>query len=239
VLPRSLDTEALPVGHKPPICGYAEPRICNRRTIRESKTGLRWRHRNLAVKQVGARELPACGDAEVLVRTAEPIAKCCHRATTHVRVPIHPSQLHAAAIRKRTRSAQTASPPGMKGFMWRQRNPTQAAPSTPSEKPYLGRAPVSRRGASTRPPAPAAAPHVPKPTAVVIRRPTPGCGVDPGPAIVVLPSPLTGAIGRPVGCHSAGRPRLSVLGRYPVAIRIQVSRAIHIGTHITIGLRRL
>jgi len=236
VLPRSLDTEALPVGHKPPICGYDEPRICNRRTIRESKTGLRRRHRNLAVKQVGARQLPACGDAEVLVRTTEPIAKCCHRATTHVRVPIHPSQLHAAAIRKRTRSAQPAAPPGVKGFMWRQRNPTQAAPSAPSEKPYLARAPVSRRRVSARPPAPAVAAHVPKPTAIVIRRPTPWRCIDPGPAIVVLPRPLARAVGRPIGSHTAWRPSLAILGRHPVAIRIQILRAIYIGIHITIGL---
>ena len=90
-LPCSEAAESLPLGHKMPTRRHCEPRIRNRRTIGKSKAGLSRRYRNLAMEQIGTRQLSACRDTEALVRAAEAIAKSRHRAATHIGVAIHSS----------------------------------------------------------------------------------------------------------------------------------------------------
>ena len=75
----------------------------------------------------------------------------------------------------------------------------------------------------SRPPAPVSSIY--EPAAVVIRRPTPRLGGNPGPTIVRLIHPATVAIGGPVS-PSFGKPNAAVIRNIaPVAVSVKVVRA--------------
>src|SRR3972149_4850591 len=91
-----------------------------------------------------------------------------------------------------------------------------------------------------RPTKPTAPPHRPRPNpadeapgAVRIGGPPPGRGVAPRPAVVRIPDPPAGAVGRPTGWQRLGDPHGAV-GFYeaPAAVVIQVVHAIDPRRHI-------
>ncbi len=64
------------------------------------------------------------------------------------------------------------------------------------------------------------------PAPVVIRRPAPGRGVDPGPAEARIPDPAAGGVGGPVRGHAVRHPDRAVLGHHaPRAVLIEIVHA--------------
>src|ERR1700685_2505060 len=101
----------------------------------------------------------------------------------------------------------------MDRFKRRQRDPAYASKSKPnadskapaeSEEADICRRPKRTRQHRSGIPGPAA--RAPEPTAVMIRRPAPGIGADPGPAIVVFPNPAPILIRRPIRANARGLP---------------------------------
>ena len=86
-------------------------------------------------------------------------------------------------------------------------------------------------GQSPRHPGPAWADLRPAP--VVKRRKAPGRLIDPGPAPGRNPTPLTGAVGRPIFRYGAGNPDVAVSGvALPVAIVVELLVADCFARHV-------
>ena len=76
------------------------------------------------------------------------------------------------------------------------------------------------------------------PAAVVIRRPAPGRGVDPRPAVVRIGDPPAGAVRSPPGRHRLGHPHGPVrLDDTPAAVAVELVRAVHVWRHVARALR--
>src|SRR6202034_2044489 len=74
--------------------------------------------------------------------------------------------------------------------------------------------------------------------AIVIRRPAPRIGADPGPAIIVFPDPAAILIGRPIRADVGGLPNRAVVRIvHPPAVLIQILGAADGGAHVLVALR--
>src|SRR5258707_14506947 len=72
-----------------------------------------------------------------------------------------------------------------------------------------------------------------EPAAVVVRRPSPRIGADPGPSIPVLPNPAALSVGRPIRARVRRAPD-SAVRRYihPAPVVIQILGAVNIAAHV-------
>ena len=74
----------------------------------------------------------------------------------------------------------------------------------------------------------------------MIRRPTPGIGAHPGPAIVVFPDPAAILIRRPIGPDIGGLPHRTIIRIvHPLAVLIQILGAADVGADVPVALRTL
>src|SRR5579884_1998019 len=178
---------------------------------------------------------------------AEAIVRGDHRATANGSVAIDAYDIdvapHVVADPGAAIEAciEAVAPPGMQHFIRGQGHPANAtakadSKTAPAKESDQRRRPIYVHRDGTWPPAPAVA-GVPKPAAIMVRRPAPGCVIHPGPAVIRLPNPFAVAVGRPAGIGRLRRPDRPVLRRHPLAVCVQIRSAIDIRADILVAAR--
>ncbi len=170
-----------------------------------------------------------------------------------VRAEARPSRTDEACamdvVKAHRAKAVARSEPGVENVTRTQRQPANRAKT---EAEAYSKAPATKaeeRDVSGRPDGPptetptaghqrqAAAIH--EPTAIVVGRPAPRLGGNPGLSPVRLITPITGAVGHPTGIH-LGRPAPTVVRHLtPLAVGIEIARPCVLRVGVLPGLRSL
>src|SRR6185437_10360429 len=171
----------------------------------------------------------------VVIAAAEPITEAIHIAIMKaIPIKVATPEMVEVAESERPGAEPERTPPREERIKRAAREPpyvskseTKTDPASKADERDVGRRPdrviagVNEEGA--RPPGPTAV--VNKPTAVVIRRPSPWFVGNPGPAVIRFINPATIAVRRPVR-SLLGNPHWAVIGDFgPDAVGVEVLRA--------------